>query len=109
VDSSHRCPVGSAEIHWKQCDAVFPAFSVAHGDLCECKIDVFDSQTNAFHQPQPATITAGLPSVSVRCVDARKFPLPHPRDKTTGSFGGFLARWTQPAELMLEDFLVEKQ
>ena len=29
------------QIHWQHGDAVFPTFGIAHGDLCQCEIDVF--------------------------------------------------------------------
>src|SRR5437016_5959102 len=54
---SHQMPTQRfTQIQRKYRDAVFPTFRVAHGDLCERKIDVLYSQPDTFHQPQPATV-----------------------------------------------------
>jgi hypothetical protein len=109
-DSQQMTTKWFIQIHWKHCDAVFPAFRVAHSDLCERKIDVFDSQTNAFHQAQSATVEQ--PSHQFRyAVKMRENFLYLTARQNHRQLRRFLRAFDffQPADLMLEDFLVEKE
>ena len=40
----------------KHCPAVFVSLSLADDDLTQLKIDILDSQAEAFHQPQSTTV-----------------------------------------------------
>src|SRR6478672_11778612 len=98
------------EIYWKHCDPVFPAFCVTHSDLCERKIDVFDSQTNAFHQAQSATVQQPSHQFRYAVKMRENFLYLTARQNHRQLRRLFCALdFFQPANLMLEDFLVEKE
>src|SRR6478672_8548116 len=98
------------EIYWKHCDAVFPAFRVSHSDLCERKIDVFDSQTNAFHQPQSATVQQASHQLRYAVKMRENFLYLTARQNHRQLRRLFCAfDFFQPADLVLEDLFVEKK
>lgn len=40
----------------EQCNAIFGAFSIAHGQVALIEIDVFDAQAHAFRDAQTAAL-----------------------------------------------------
>jgi len=90
---------GRTDCFWQHCAAVLVPFAGPHGDLSAVEIEVFDSQSEDFGDPQPGPVEQ-LADQQIRPREFRQqgldFPAAEYNRETFGTFGGDG-----------EDFLVE--